>query len=174
MCRTAVGKVPWFGRAGRQEVAFNHIFDLPMVRHCRAPRPALDPRCERSHRVVAFRAARPSHPVRWLGGFGLSCPASGWSVHRTATSVGPGSALACSRKVRSRPPPSNPAPDRPFTPVLTLCRWLSRADTVTFLRVSQLWWQLSAYYIYLAVRPTCNEAQAERDVRHVTLTVSEL
>ena len=60
--------MPWLGQPGRQELAFNHIFDPPMVRHCRAPRPALDPRCECSHRVVAFRAARPSS----------SCEVAGW------------------------------------------------------------------------------------------------
>ena len=52
--------------------------------------------------------------MRWLGGSVSSCPASGWSVHRTATSGGPGSALVCAPKVRSRPPPSNSAPDPPF------------------------------------------------------------
>ena len=60
--------MPWFGGPGRQELAFNGIFDPPKVRARRAPRLALPGRCERLTMRSLSGAARPAHPVGWLGG----------------------------------------------------------------------------------------------------------
>ena len=72
--RTGVGRVPWLGGPGRQELAFNGIFEPPKVRARRAPRLALPVRCERLTMRSLSGAARPAHPVGWLDGSIFECP----------------------------------------------------------------------------------------------------
>jgi len=128
--------VPWLGGPGRLELAFNGIFDPPKVRARRAPRLALPGRCERLTIRSHWGAARPVHPVGWPWQSSFSHPASGWSVHRTATSGGPGAAFPPPPKVHSRPPPSNSAPNPPFHTRTDPLPWLSRAGTTHLSRRS--------------------------------------
>ena len=60
--------MPWLGGPGRQELAFDGIFEPPKVRARRAPRLALPGRCERLTMRSLSGAARPAHPVGWLDG----------------------------------------------------------------------------------------------------------
>ena len=85
--------MPWLGGPGRQELAFNGILDPPKVRARRAPRLALPARCERLTMRSLSGAARPAHPVGWLGSLDLSRPAAGCSVFGPGTSGGPAAAV---------------------------------------------------------------------------------
>ena len=74
----------------------------------------------------------PGRPILWAGWTApySSVPAPGCLVHSTGISGGPDAASARAPTVRSRPAPSNSAPDRLFTPALTLCRCLSCAASM--------------------------------------------
>jgi hypothetical protein len=122
----------WLGQPGRQELAFNHIFKGPTMRHSVAPRPDHDPTV---HTLTRMSPSEPlGQPILWAGWVALflSRPAPGCSVQWTGTSGGPEAASARAPTVRSRPAPSKPAPDCLFTLALTLCRCLSCAASTSF------------------------------------------